>query len=130
MDHPQGCGTRPLAGCLILMVGMVITFSVFIIGFDARCHYELNRLLPRYPGSELVYEDYNFFRPFGIGRTIIHLHSDEEFLTVGSYYGTIRLNVISTRRLSTGRHSAVRAEDGGTDIYLIGACMQSNTFSP
>jgi hypothetical protein len=129
MDHPEGFGRSALSGCLLLVAGM----SVFIVGFifllDSRCHYELTRMLPPYPEAELVYEDYNFFRPFGMGRTIIQMHSNDDFQTVGAFYGKIYGELVRTRRVSSGRYNAVRAEDGGTRITLSGACFQSETFS-
>ncbi|TVR24389.1 MAG: hypothetical protein EA396_01480 [Anaerolineaceae bacterium] len=132
MDHsPPGCTSRPLVGCFIIFLVMICSVSSFVLVGDQMCRNELNSYLPPYPDAELIYTDYNFIRPFGIGQTVKQYYSEDDPITIRAWYGPFIAERSRTRRLTRGEYHAVRADDGeGSYIFLVGRCFHGGTFQP
>lgn len=132
MDHaPQGCASRPLAGCLVIFVVMFCSVSGFVLVGDQLCYSEHSNYLQPYPDAELIYTDYNFIRAFGIGQTVQQFYSEDDPVTIRAWYGPLVAERPRTGRITRGEYHAIRAEDGeGSYIFLVGRCFHGGTFQP
>lgn len=131
MDHPRGC----LGG----------GFSVFVIFFavigllggcvtvlDTICYEEMTRIMPIHPDAEVVREEYNFFRPFGLGETSLELYVPLPPAQVRTWYG----QTVAANRAREGTPDLARANffvgmadqslgaEGGSMVLMRGTCVQ------
>ncbi|MFW5747997.1 MAG: hypothetical protein ACOCYT_00130 [Chloroflexota bacterium] len=108
------------------MIATVVLLSVFTLTLDQMCVNEMKRFMPIYPDAEIISQEYNFLRPYGIGETVMLLYSADDSRTVGGWYGRhIGMELREGRNLVRNEWSVVRAEDRqGSQIILYGRCVQ------
>lgn len=127
MDHtPSGCATRPLSGCLVILLATVILSSVMVLAGEIVCHNEMSKFLKVYPDAEVTHVDYSFLRPKGIGRTIYYMESSADPLAVQGWYGGLMGETARERHLTRVRFSARYNEDRtATNIVIAASCIQT-----
>jgi hypothetical protein len=127
MDHsPPGCATRPLSGCLVIILATLVLLGTVTGVFELACYNEMNKFVIPYPDSVITHVDYNFLQPKGVGRTIYYMESDADPLTIQGWYGRLAGETARGRRLTRVRYYATHNEDRtGSDIVIAASCIQT-----
>lgn len=127
----QGC-----LGCVGVLIIMLTCGTITTLTLDRVCYSGLSQRLPIYPDAEVEMRSHNLFTEFGMGNTVIVMHSNDEPNVVRSWYGQqtggyLRQTMESggfvdriAQRLARGDWDVTREEDGdGTQIILFGTCV-------
>jgi hypothetical protein len=126
MDHPKGCASSSLGGCLVLFAVIIVFISGFTLAIDQICYGEMRRFMETYPGAETRLIRNNFLRPYGIGETVVILNSEDDAITVRGWYGRLTGEELRAGRvLSRVSFDVTSLDDGGSQIILLGHCAQS-----
>lgn len=121
-------------GCLVIFLGILTCSGISFVAFDRICYDSLSRRLPFYPEAEIIFRTHNMLSEFGMGNTVITMHSPDEPDVVRSWYGRatgeyIRSalrssNIITSTGLRIARADWSVVRDGdGTQIILFGTCI-------
>jgi hypothetical protein len=118
----RGCLLSALAIVLALVVcgGSVMAF------YDVRCTQDANAWLPIYPESEIIREQYNGIRPFGVGVTLVRLQTEDDEATVQSFYVETQraLRRADAEPLEARVSYFVEASpEGGSTVDLLSQCV-------
>jgi hypothetical protein len=132
MDQPAGgCSRRAVMGTLAIIIAMLACLGGTMLAADRICAANLKLRLPVYPGAETVWERHNFLSRFGMGETVITLHSDEAPDTVREWYARHTGEVLRAKvndrlfQLARGEWVVDPAQEGsGSQIILHGTCLQ------
>ena len=127
---------RGCLGCIGVLAMMLLCGAVTSFTVDRICYAGLSQRLPIYPNAEVQMRSHNMFSEFGMGNTVIVLHSPDEPEVVRSWYaqqtgGYIRETMQSgafidrvAQRIAQGDWDVTREEDGnGSQILLFGTCV-------
>src|SRR5215470_13853021 len=87
-ERPYGCSRRAGLGCLLILALLFGCVGTSMLVIDAGCHNSMTQKIPIYPGAQVVSTKYNFFRPFGMGETLVLLTTDDAPDVVRNWYGT------------------------------------------
>ena len=127
MDFDQD--RRPRRGCLVIMliivaiVGCGVTLT-FIL--DNKCASDIGTWMPPYPGTEQVSLQYEFFRPYAMGKTSGVYHSDDAVRTIRNWYIAVQKaldDAGESRGLAATSYSIqTDRANGGTLIVLSSEC--------
>jgi hypothetical protein len=130
----------PWRSCLVTLVlipiGVLIVAVLIYIAIDATCTGEADLWLVDYPDAELVSEQYDFVRPFGIGITTRVLHTPDAQSTVRVWYSnqqreTAREGHVPRRQLAIFQWTIGRVPDGdGSQITLYQQCADGLVLFP
>lgn len=118
---------------LVILLAIMLCSIVSVLGLDAVCHSEIERVLPLYPQAELVSQQHDFLRPRGMGHTYVVLATTDQPTLVRQWYRDVRFSLSrstenSERNLSPNGLATVSyrvSEDnvtGQTLIYLVSEC--------
>jgi hypothetical protein len=123
---------RLTTGCLVVVLAATLCIGVTGFTFDRLCSSNLSQLIPFYPGSQMISERHSFLTMYGIGETVVILHSDDDPNVVNSWYGrtmggfrrrSIQETIIGAQ-LVRGNFSVTGDVGGqGTQIILYGNCI-------
>lgn len=123
---------RPVLGCLVVVVGLIILVSVLLLTTDRICHTHLTQRLPIYPNAEITMRSHNLFSEFGMGNTVVVLTTSDEPDAVRSWYAVhtgaylreaLRNNT-PFYRMAQGQVDVTRGPDGmGSQVILYGTCV-------
>lgn len=121
---------RPVGGCLLVILLVVIGLSVFLYGLDRVCYNGLSQRLPIYPGAEIVSSQHNLFSDFGMGNTVMVLTTPDDADEVRAWYaretGAYLRRALQTNdfafRIAQGDWDISPLEDGGAQVILFGTC--------
>lgn len=126
-----GCSRRALASTLLVLVLMLACLGGLGFTVDRICAANLALRLPVYPGAEVVRDRHNFITTFGMGETILQLHSEDDPAAVREWYArntgeVLRENVNNAFfQWTRGEWVVDPAQEGeGSQIILHGTCMQ------
>lgn len=130
MDVTTRSNTSFRKSLLAMLAAIAIFFAFLFFWVDRTCHSAISQWLPYYPDAKVISEDHNFFRPQGMGLTVITLGSEDDSETVKQFY---RDNNIAMLRGGVSRGLAALdwnvEEDpdnvGGSLIYLFSECGQN-----
>ncbi len=124
--------SRPVLGCLVVVVAIVLCSSTLMFATDRICYGNLSQRLPIYPNAEIKTRSHNLFTEFGMGNTVMVLTSPDDPDTVRSWYGVqtgtylreaLRNNT-PFFRMAQGQWDVTRGADGiGSQIILYGTCV-------
>lgn len=129
MDHPQGCFGGGIFSVLVILFAVFGVVGGCVTVLDVICYEEMTRIMPIHPDAEVVREDYNFFRPYGVGETSIELWVPGEPADIRTWYG----RTVAANRLREGTPDLARAnffvgrsdrEEGGSMVLMRGNCVQ------
>lgn len=123
-------------GCLLVIILIVICTGTITLALDNICYAGLTQRIPIYPGAEIVNEEHNMFRQFGMGNTTITLITPDDPDTVRSWYASrngtwLRQNLQSSdpgarllRTFSQYQFDVTEAPNGeGSQVILFGTCV-------
>ncbi len=126
-----GCSRRAIVSTLIVLGLMLACLGGTGLAVDRICAANLNLRLPRYPGAEVTWERHNLLAPFGMGETVMRLHTGDDPAAVREWYArntgeVLRANVNNAFfQWTRGEWVVDPAQDGpGSQIILHGTCMQ------
>jgi hypothetical protein len=127
MDDQPSLGCRGcLISALVVFSAMVLCGGSFLTFYDVRCVQDAGEWIPVYPDSTIVTQQYNFVRPFGVGVTLLRLHSDDDKDTVQSFYvetqRALRKADIDPRQARMSYFVEGDAA-GGSTIDLLSQCI-------
>lgn len=131
MDERQAPGCRRMfLGTLIVGIAMLLCIGVTTIVVDGACYSDMEGRLPIYPNATIKVQQHNFFRQFGMGESVMILHSDDPSATVRDWYSrTVGEVVYADVQQGTIRHMGrtnwtVGPDEAGTgsQIILYGRC--------
>lgn len=127
MDHiPSGCATRPLTGCLVIIIATIVMSGTMMGIFEVICTNEMNKFMIPYPDAEITHVDYNFLRPKGMGRTIYYMETEADPFVIQGWYGRLMSESASERNLTRVRYHASWNEDRtGSNVVIAASCVQS-----
>lgn len=117
-----------MASMILIPIGILLLSVLIGISVDVICTREADLWLAHYPGAEVVSEEYNFIRPFGIGVTTRVLHTSEEIDIVRPWYierdrENIRNAIYPNRQVAAHDWTVEERQDGGgTRITLHLQC--------
>ncbi len=125
----QGC-RKTIIGTLAIIVAIVLCISVTLVGVDRTCVSDLSPRLPIYPNTTVKLEQHNFLTQFGMGESVMILHSDDEVGVVRDWYSrTVGAVVYADVQKGTIKHmgrtnwTVDEAPEGkGSQIILYGYC--------
>lgn len=132
MDYETvGCSRRAWVSTLIVLGLMLTCLGGLGFTIDRICVTNMALRLPRYPGAEVVRERHNLVTSFGMGETVLQLHSDDDPDVVREWYArntgeVLRANVRNAFfQWTRGEWVVDPAQEGdGSQIILHGTCMQ------
>ncbi|MFC1959529.1 hypothetical protein ACFLYO_02355 [Chloroflexota bacterium] len=115
---------------LAMLVAIFLCFFLLFFTVDRVCNNSIKQWLPYYPAAKVISENHNFFRPQGMGLTVITLGSEDDPEVVRQFY---RDNTLAMMRGGVSRGLAAldsRVEPdpdnvGGSLIYLYSECGQN-----
>ena len=131
MDDRQSPGCRRMIlGTLVVILALVLCVVVVSIGVDRTCVNDLKPRLPIYPNTTVKLQQHNFLTQFGMGESVMILHSDDPVEVVRDWYSkTVGAIVYADVQKGTIRHMGrtnwtVGPEETGTgsQIILYGYC--------
>jgi hypothetical protein len=131
MDERRSPGCRRmLFGTLAVIMAMVLCVTVVTIGVDRTCVSDLKPRLPIYPNTTVKLEQHNFLTQFGMGESVMILHSDDPVEVVRDWYSkTVGAVVYADVQKGTIKHmgrtnwTVDEAPEGkGSQIILYGYC--------
>ena len=132
MDRESGYGKRPLLGCLLVVVLVLLCGGVTTFTLNQLCLSTMTQRLPIYPGARTIVERHNSFSAFGMGETYVELYSPDAPDVVNKWYGntagTYQINAVRNDdpiyNLARSNWTVNAAEDGkGSQIQLYGTCV-------
>jgi hypothetical protein len=133
MDNPNiGCARRMVIVLLIIFAIMLGCGAIGSLVANRFCTDIMSQRLPIYPGATLVSEQHNLFSAFGIGETLMILHSPDPDTQVRDWYShTVGEYNYNEARSPDFGYRISRAEwvvdpdaqKGGSTIYLHGTCF-------
>ena len=131
MDERSSPGCRRmLIGTVIVAVAMMLCIGVTTIVVDGACYSDMEGRLPIYPNATIKLQQHNFFRQFGMGESVMILHSDVAVEVVRNWYSsTVGGAVYEDVQRGTIRHMGrtnwtVGPDEGdvGSQIILYARC--------
>jgi hypothetical protein len=90
----SSCFRQTVIGILVITVGVMLCSVLSVAGIDIVCHNDIERILPLYPGAEIVSEQSGFFRPRAMGLSVVVLTSTDAVADVRKWYLDHHLSVI------------------------------------
>lgn len=118
-----------IIGSAAVLLVMVLCVVVTTLALDGTCLADMEPRLPRYPNATVVLEQHNFLTQFGMGESVLMLHSDDDVATVRDWYGrTIgaiyaEMQKENVRTFGKTNYTVGQSETGsGTQIILYGRC--------
>ncbi|PJF23237.1 MAG: hypothetical protein CUN56_01920 [Phototrophicales bacterium] len=132
MDHPRGCLSGGLFSVFVIFFAVFAFLGGCVTILDNICYEEMTRIMPIHPDAEIIRQDYNFFRPFGIGETSMELYVPLPPSDVRTWYG----QTVAANRAREGTPDLARAnffvgmadrdlgEAGGSMVLMRGNCIQ------
>jgi hypothetical protein len=125
-DAPSmGCRGCLLSG-LAIMLALVVCGGSIMAFYDVRCSQDANAWIPIYPESEIIREQYNGIRPFGVGVTLLRLQTEDDETTVESFYVETQraLRRADAEPLEARVSYFVEASpEGGATVDLLSQCV-------
>lgn len=100
---PRRNWRKALLSLAVIPLVMLLCISGTVLGLDSLCYSTTSRLLPAYPGAEVVLERYNFLRAFGIGETIMVLETGDDLEIVREWQARQYASVARAAAQGTGR---------------------------
>lgn len=131
MDERQSPGCRRMiVGTLVVMVAIVVCITTIFIGVDRSCVSDLAPRLPIYPNTTVKLAQHNFLTQFGMGESVMILHSDDAVETVRDWYSkTVGAVVYADVQKGNVRHMGrtnwtvdPAPEGSGSQIILYSYC--------
>jgi hypothetical protein len=131
MDERESPGCRKMiVWTLVVCAAMVICVVTVVIGVDRTCVADLTPRLPIYPNTTVKLQQHNFLTQFGMGESVMILHSDEPVAIVRDWYSrTVGAIVYADVQKGNIRHmgrtnwTVDEAPEGkGSQIILYGYC--------
>ncbi len=131
MDERSSPGCRrTLVGTLAVMLAIVLCVSVTLVGVDRTCVSDMEPRLPIYPNTTIKLQQHNFLTQFGMGESVMILHSDDPVEVVRDWYSkTVGAIVYADVQKGTIRHMGrtnwtvdEAPEGSGSQIILYGYC--------
>lgn len=116
-------------GSGVVLLLMVLCVVVTTLALDGTCLADMEPRLPRYPDATVTFAQHNFLTQFGMGESVLMLHSDDDVATVREWYGrTIGaiyadMQKSKVRTFGQTNYTVGQSETGsGTQIILYGRC--------
>lgn len=135
LDDKGASLRRTIIGTLAIIVGIIACTSSLIVGIDAACYNDINHWMPIYPDSEVIEVRYDFFRPRGMGNTLMIFYTPDDEHTVRQWYTQYRRSITQNAYnssnpdsrlggLATTSYRISPAHDGqpGSLIYHLSDC--------
>ncbi len=127
---------KGLSGCLLVIILIAICGGTLTFAMDTMCYAGLTQRMPIYPGAEIVNEEHNMFRSFGMGNTTLTLFTPDDPETVRAWYAVrngawLRQSLQSTdagarmlRTFSQYQFDVTESPSGeGSQVILFGTCV-------
>jgi hypothetical protein len=119
-----------IVGTLVVIIAMMLCVVVAVFGIDRTCVSDLMPRLPIYPNATIKLQQHNFLTQFGMGESVMILHSDDPTDVVRDWYSkTIGAIVYADVEKGVVRHmgrtnwTVDDAPEGkGSQIILYGYC--------
>ena len=119
-----------IVGTLVIIVAIVLCISVTLVGVDRTCVSDMEPRLPIYPNTTVKLQQHNFLTQFGMGESVMILHSDDPVEVVRDWYSkTVGAIVYADVQKGNIRHmgrtnwTVDEAPEGkGSQIILYGYC--------
>ncbi len=119
-----------ILGTLVVIIGIVLCIVTVSIGVDRTCVNDLKPRLPIYPNTTIKLQQHNFLTQFGMGESVMILHSDDPADVVRDWYSrTVGAIVYADVQKGNIRHmgrtswTVDEAPEGkGSQIILYGYC--------
>ncbi len=131
MDERGSPGCRKMiVGTLAVCVAIVLCITTVMIGVDRSCVADLSPRLPIYPNTMIKLQQHNFLTQFGMGESVMILHSDDAVEVVRDWYSkTVGAIVYADVQKGNVRHmgrtnwTVDEAPEGkGSQIILYSYC--------
>ena len=131
MDEREAPGCRRMiVGTLAVMLAIVLCITTVVIGVNGSCVADLAPRLPIYPNATVKLQQHNFLTQFGMGESVMILHSDDAVETVRDWYSrTVGAIVYADVQKGNVRHMGrtnwtvdESPEGKGSQIILYGYC--------
>ena len=81
----------------LLLSGLLIIL-LFVLLMDQVCYSDITSRQMMYPGAEIVFEDYDLFRPRGMGYTTLVLQTDDDEETLKQWLRERNLELLRAER--------------------------------
>lgn len=89
----------PLWRTLLTMVlGGFLFVLLFVLLMDQVCYSDITSRQMMYPGAEIVFEDYDFIRPRGMGYTTLVLQTEDDEETLKQWLRERNLELLRAER--------------------------------
>lgn len=126
---------RTIIGTLAIILGIITCTVTLVTAVDTACYNDINYWMPIYPDSEIVEVNYDFFRPRGMGNTLMIFYTPNNEAAVRQWYVNYRRNITRNKEYNTDSNHRVSglastayriapAPDGKTGalIYHLSDC--------
>ncbi len=117
-------------GTLAVCLAIVLCITVTLVGVDRTCVDDLAPRLPIYANTTIKLQQHNFLTQFGMGESVMILHSDDPVETVRNWYSrTVGAVVYADVQKGTIKHMGranwtvdAAPEGEGSQIILYSYC--------
>ena len=124
---------QTIISTLVILVAVILCSLVSVLGIDAICHNDIEKVLPYYPNADLVSQQHDFLRARAMGHTYEVLATNDLPANVRQWYSDLRLKLAKHGADDSGRNMPnglatvsyrVAKDDvtGQTLIYLVSEC--------
>lgn len=83
---------------LIMVLSGFLFILLFVLLMDQVCYSDITSRQMMYPGAEIVFEDYDLFRPRGMGYTTLVLQTDDDEETLKLWLRERNLELLRAER--------------------------------
>ncbi len=117
VDEKSASLRRTIIGTLAIMVAIMICTVTLVTAVDTACYNDINHWMPLYPDSEVVEVKYDFFRPRGMGNTLMIFYTPDDETTVRRWYINYRRSITQNQQYAD--NSNYRASGLASTAYRI-----------
>lgn len=118
-----------LTGVVMILIGVVVLSVLTVTFIDNQCYNDSTTWLPVYPDATVQSLEFDYFRAWGIGQTVMVLVSPDDRITVNTWYANQMEEIgkqYTGRGLADTDYQIRRNPDGaGSSIILSSACANS-----
>ena len=119
-----------IVGTLMVSIAMILCVVTIVLGVDKSCVDDLKPRLPIYPNTTVKLAQHNFLTQFGMGESVMILHSDDAVDVVRDWYSKTVGAVVyadvqkgNIRQMGRTNWTVDEAPEGkGSQIILYSYC--------
>ncbi|MEZ4672165.1 MAG: hypothetical protein R3E39_30020 [Anaerolineae bacterium] len=123
---PRGC-RRTLLSMLAVCLAMLLCIGGTTLGLDGLCVASVTPRMPVYPGATITSKWHTFLRQFGMGESVMILHTPDDPEKVRSWYA-VTISEVLRQNGNKGTFGSAKwavdpaPEGDGSEITLYSAC--------